>query len=185
MGKENEITLDNTFERIIVIPFLILLTIIFIPMYYLHLNISRIDTWIDSFMQAGSSVRSILLWYAGIIAVLVFEFFRIPYKIVLTENGITPYRIFVKPKIIKWEGISRFEIIQNKRERSKISLLIVSDQFSTERWFSARPKFIAPVLSGIRDKIRSLAERKMVREITDNSSIYPNEKSQFGEDVGS
>jgi hypothetical protein len=148
-----------------------------------HLFTLSIDTWIESF-EKENLLWTKLLFYSGVVAVCAFLSFKVPHKVALTKDGIQLHIFFNEPKTIKWENITRFEIIENKRYKVRISLLIESAQFSTEGWPNKRPGFEL-VHSGIKEKIRSLAERKMVREVTDNGSIYPNEKPKFGEDVGS
>lgn len=183
MDNKSDITLDGTFK---IINFVILFSgLIFLLIHYLHLDTFRIDIWIEAFRRATVLAWAKLLFYSGLTAITAFLLFRTPYKVILAEDGIQIYKMLAEPQTIKWEDITKFEIIKSERYRNKISLSIVSDQFSTEGWPSSRPSFQMFEHSGIRDKIHSLAERKMFREIADNSSIYPDEKPQFRKDVSS
>lgn len=184
MYDKKEIALNSTFDKIVFAFCFSLL--IFFYIRSLHLDIYGIDAWLSSFKRATFLGWVVVLFALGIIVSaafsIVFIFFRVPYKVVLNEHEIRLYIMFAKPKTIKWENINRFEIITSKRYRSQISLLIESAQFSTEGWPKKRPGFSFEVSVNI-DKARALSEKKMVREIADNGSIYPDKKSQFGEDI--
>jgi hypothetical protein len=182
MDNKNEIALNNIFDRVLVVICLAILVLIFIQSE--HLFTLRIDSWIESF-ERKQYLWVKLLFYWAIIAVFGILSFRVPHKVVLTEDEVRVHMMFSEPQTIKWEDISRFEIITNKRYKSQISLLIESVHFSTEIcWPKKRPGFSFEV-SVIIDKARVLAERKMIRELADNSSIHPDKRSKFGEDINS
>jgi hypothetical protein len=183
MDNKNDITLDSTS---VIISFVVgFVGLLFLLIHYLHLDTFRIDTWIEAFRKATLLSWAKLLLYSSLTVIGAFLLTLIPYKVILAEEGIKLHKMFTEPQTIKWEDITRLEIIEDKRYKSKVSLLIISNQFSTEGWPSKRPSFQVTAHSGIRDKIRSLAERKIIRELADNDSISPDKRSQLGEDVNS
>ncbi len=161
MDNKSDITLDGTFAIVTVaIGFVGLL---FLLIHYLHLDTFRIDVWIEVFRRATFLSWAKFLLYSGLTILTTFLLFRNPYKVILTEQGVQLHKIFTKPQTIKWEDIAKFEVIENKKDKNKIALLIMSEQFSTEVWPSQRLNFQVVEHSSIRAKMYSLTERKMIR----------------------
>jgi hypothetical protein len=161
MDDKNCVTLDSTFQIILfAISFVGLL---FLLIHYLHLDTFRIDTWIEALRKATLLSWAKLALYSSLTIVGAFLLFRNPYKVILTEQEIQLHKMLAEPQTIKWEDIMRFEIIEDKRHRSKISLLIISDQFSTEVWPNQRLSFQVVENEGVGAKLRSLSEKKMIR----------------------
>jgi hypothetical protein len=166
MNNKSDIVLNNTFDRIIgIIGFVGLL---FLLIHYLHLDTFSIDAWIEAFMKATLLAWLKILLYSGLTIFVAFLLFRTPYEVILTEKEIQLHKMFAGPQTVNWEDITKFEIIEDKRYKSKISLLIISDQFSTEVWPSQRPGFQVFEHSATRDKMLSLAKRKMIQELADD-----------------
>jgi hypothetical protein len=179
MNNKNNIALNNIFDRLLIVICLAIL--FFLLIHSMQLDTLRIDAWIESFEKRKLMWAKLSL-YSGILAVFALLSFRVPCKVILTEDGIRLHVIFSEPQTIKWEDINRFEIIRSKRYSSQISLSIISDQFSTEGWPKKRPSFSYEIDINI-DKAQALAEKKMIRKLADNGQVYPAENSQFKEDI--